>query len=1801
MLFSNTEFYSLKVYSRLLSMTVFLLTFIFLTPIWAAETIDFSTYTPGNLSGADSWTTIAYGSTGPLLVSSAPSVAQVRYGTNYQQVGRPLTPVSFATAGNKTYSRFDLKVLNAYRSGSGNGDYILGFSLVTPFSGTSYDRIYIKKTANGLNFTLGLNAGVAAQYNDDKLYSLNTDYTIVITHEAVTGIKNDKVSLSIKPLGGYSEDLVSIITQSLDGSGTYLNAAGVNVALPSAGAAINDPTEFKSMSLFQRAAGTNLANGQANNSVDISKIVIGNSLVDIGITPAPPASAIVYTNNSVVGTTDWTTVGATAWDIAPVSDEKSTAKFLGALTGNLTANNAVPYTLNALSINSTGSSTLALTGAALTFTTNTATPSPTSPIITLANASSISTSVENPIVLMNNLTMNKPTTTAGTSTFSGIISGTGSIEKIGLGSMSLSAVSNSFSGGVQIKSGEVRVNTIGNTNDISSLGTAGTISLGDGLTTGTLRWGDSFAATSETSNKIITMPGTSGGGTLDISGTNALTLNGAINTGTDPTTRTLRLTGNGLHAATNQSLVINGLISGKAKLLVDGTGTRIVTFGNSNNNFDGGLTIAGNTNGFTISVALNAIGNTAANSPIGTAGTIHLGSTSATAYNSLRYTGPGETTNKVLNLAGTIGPVIIINKSAGLLKFTSPVTATGIGIKTLFADQDDLNGIMEFAGAIPNSSGGATTLKKNGPGTLILSATNTFTGGVSIKGGTLELGTSSALPSSDVKFVADGTGNGMLKIAYTGTGPILANLDVDVNATIDLGTNSNSSIKFQTAAGWVAAAVLTVTNTSGGKLYIANASGLDLSKIKSSENPTYLARLGADGLLSFISPAPVVTANQAFSITERAVASTTVGVVLATDPQSNPISGYSLVSGNTDTAFTINPSTGQISVLGPLNYWGKRYYSLGVSVSNGTYSSSVETVMVTVMGYYTVPNCTYVQLPNGEVLTTINDTSGSIATLQAAINAARISNPSRQIMIKLKAGARYVVSNLPLTLGSNMSLSGTSSCIVANSSTTAPTLIKITNGSNMVSINNLTLEGALANLYGIEALGVSRINIDQVTIRRTILDGILLEGMGSTTFDNEMTITRCDVSECTNASGIHIKNATQAVCSENLSTYNLRGILLELCTHSTLLNNQVEYNSSSGISLVEDTWCKVANNRCHGNGIGISTNGTSASNQYNFLVSNIFQNSTQGISLSGYANVLYGNSFTTNVTLPVKIVTGSGVNRILTTSNAFSVTGQDYFHPPTATNPHSEAIMNGRSRTDLITSASSLSAIQTLYNVAKITNPNNVFVLHLTASQINGDSTLLLDSNTCVILDGTINLNPGILAFSSASSSYISLSGGVINGANTTGRHGIDFENCSRILIEKMSFLNFGSKVTRIQDSDVILLSGCTTPCVIDSCVINGGAARGIWTKGNSVNSTAGLIFVNNSISNVNMDGIDFDVTTSGSLALDNLCQANIRYGIFVEEGAKNNQVIGNTCLSNEIGINVISNVVGDTIQNSFISNTCTSNQRGIRFGASSALETSHNFAFNNSILNSTASGIDAQGAGIENYCSQTYFSGNALNLNATTSSVFFNSPSTTTLRPATVSLGNLAQAYDGTSKSVSVSTNPLGLSVVLKYNDLPSAPSLPGSYSVFATINDAIYQGTATATLVISDGIANWRTNYFQTSENSGQAADGFDADGDSLVNSVEYACGSDPTVQSSSQLLTITKNGGGFLLNFNAKQASGTGYIGLTRTYTVETTNDLTSPSSWSPLAGYANIVGANQAITINLSSITAKCFYRLKVHVE
>lgn len=69
----------------------------------------------------------------------------------------------------------------------------------------------------------------------------------------------------------------------------------------------------------------------------------------------------------------------------------------------------------------------------------------------------------------------------------------------------------------------------------------------------------------------------------------------------------------------------------------------------------------------------------------------------------------------------------------------------------------------------------------------------------------------------------------------------------------------------------------------------------------------------------------------------------------------------------------------------------------------------------------------------------------------------------------------------------------------------------------------------------------------------------------------------------------------------------------------------------------------------------------------------------------------------------------------------------------------------------------------------------------------------------------------------------------------------------------------------------------------------------------------------------------------------------------------------------------------------------------------------------------------------------------------------------------ASISLGNLNQIYDGTPKSATATTSPVGKSVTFTYDGSTTAPTNAGSYEVVGTINDSSYQGSVTGTLVIA------------------------------------------------------------------------------------------------------------------------------------
>ena len=193
---------------------------------------------------------------------------------------------------------------------------------------------------------------------------------------------------------------------------------------------------------------------------------------------------------------------------------------------------------------------------------------------------------------------------------------------------------------------------------------------------------------------------------------------------------------------------------------------------------------------------------------------------------------------------------------------------------------------------------------------------------------------------------------------------------------------------------------------------------------------------------------------------------------------------------------------------------------------------------------------------------------------------------------------------------------------------------------------------------------------------------------------------------------------------------------------------------------------------------------------------------------------------------------------------------------------------------------------------------------------------------------------------------------------------------------------------------------------------------------------------------------------------------------------------------------------------------------------------------------------------------------------------------------------------YDGNAKTVTATANPTTsgtLSII--YSGTTTPPSGVGYYTVVATIiNDTNYAGSATGTLaIVAQTINDWRQYYFNTTSTSGNYADAADYDGDGLTNYQEYVFGSDPKTKNTTIFLTQTLAGGTITLTFVAKQATGSGYAGITRHYAVESTTDLTGTVTWTALPGYPDIVATGQNVTVTQSATGAKRFYRLKAWLQ
>lgn len=340
---------------------------------------------------------------------------------------------------------------------------------------------------------------------------------------------------------------------------------------------------------------------------------------------------------------------------------------------------------------------------------------------------------------------------------------------------------------------------------------------GTTVTAGTLRLG-------ATANNLLgTGPVTvNSGATLNLNGNNNLTNAFTFNGGTVVNTNSFSANLNGPVALTGSTtfdlgttgnMKIGGTISGAGNLLKTGTGSGPLILSGTNS-FTGTVSVQGGA----VSVStLNRVSGGTATSNLGaptteTKGTIALGAT--TTAGTLDYSGPGETTDRVIKLAGTTGGAVLSQTgspaglattrgTSGLLKFTSnlaiPGSGTGDNRKTLTlthvtsANTGTNPGSGEISGSIGDSLAGnasqrATSLTKAGPGSWTLSGSNTYSGTTRVQAGTLAITRPDALGAGAL----DLSTGAKARLDFIGTRQISA-LTFNAGAAQPNGTYGSSS------------------------------------------------------------------------------------------------------------------------------------------------------------------------------------------------------------------------------------------------------------------------------------------------------------------------------------------------------------------------------------------------------------------------------------------------------------------------------------------------------------------------------------------------------------------------------------------------------------------------------------------------------------------------------------------------------------------------------------------------------------------------------------------------------------------------------------------------------------------------------------------------------------------------------------------------------------------------------------------------------------------------------------------------
>ncbi len=325
---------------------------------------------------------------------------------------------------------------------------------------------------------------------------------------------------------------------------------------------------------------------------------------------------------------------------------------------------------------------------------------------------STASSLANPVALSTNSSIGVVTSTQNIS-LNGIVSGSGMLTKVGLGTLTL-AKANTYTGGTTLSAGTLNVNAVETPGTSGPLGASGTISFGGGTlqfsATNSFDYSSRFSTAAsqayslDTNSQSVTVGTalTSSGGSLTKLGLGTLTLP-AANTYTGNTTvsaGTLAITGSGSLASSPKISVATG-----ATLDVSG-----VTSGANFSGTTSSFTLAANQTlvGAGTVVGTAAVGNSSTVSAASNTGTIGTLTTGGMAWlpggNNIVLHDPSSTNSSLIN--STTGALDLSNLTPASFTLTfTPAGTDQAGSASVSYTVATFTGGILGAGGVPFANG----------------------------------------------------------------------------------------------------------------------------------------------------------------------------------------------------------------------------------------------------------------------------------------------------------------------------------------------------------------------------------------------------------------------------------------------------------------------------------------------------------------------------------------------------------------------------------------------------------------------------------------------------------------------------------------------------------------------------------------------------------------------------------------------------------------------------------------------------------------------------------------------------------------------------------------------------------------------------------------------------------------------------------------------------------------------------------------------------------------------------------------